>query len=80
MADLTDITDVVTVGGRETTILDEFQKQVGGEPTTTPTFRAYRGNGSGSPSDTFHVTIWNKGGETASFQISEANFKYLRGQ
>ena len=36
MADLTEITHKVTVGGRETTILAEFQKQVGGQPTTTP--------------------------------------------
>ncbi len=79
MADLTEITHKVTVGGRETTILAEFQKQVGGQPTTTPTLRAYTARWPRIIVRHVPCDHWNPGGETATFEISEATFKYLRG-
>ena len=74
---LTKLTDLVKVGERETTILGEFKRHRGVEPTTTPTLRVHH---HGHPTDVCWVTIWNENRETATFRISPADLDYLHGQ
>ena len=73
--DLTRLTDVVMLAGHETTILAEVQQHRAQEFTGLPTFTTASNN---PPPHHYQVCIWNGKGETATYQISVEDFRYLR--